>query len=459
MQSFHTKFLSRFKQCILEKDLFRQSNKILLAVSGGVDSVVMAHLFHKAGFKFAIAHCNFQLRGTESDGDEAFVKEMASNLEAPFFTIKFDTATYAETHKLSVQMAARELRYTWFDKILNKQGYDYLATAHHKDDLAETVLLNLVKGSVLTGLHGILPKNNKIIRPLLCFEKAEIEAYASHDKIRYREDKSNAESKYQRNMIRNEIIPLLHKINPDLADTIYKNSDRRHQLETWLNGQSEKIRLTLCKTNGEGIEIPVKGLLENDIPAEVFFAWVSGYGFNDVQVEELFADLTSTESRVFYSSLKTMDGLVENYKMTKTRDRVLISKAEAPDLTEIRVYKENTEVFFGPSEFRIETIHPGKIENLKDPSIAHFDLDKLEFPLIIRRWKNGDIFKPYGLKGRKKLSDFLTDLKLDALEKENQLVICSGDKICAVVGRRMDERFKVSARTSRVLKVELQRAY
>lgn len=459
MKVAHSQFLRRFNHFISDKQLFSPADKILLAVSGGVDSTVMAYLFHKAGLNFAIAHCNFQLRGPESDADEAFVKDMAHNLGAPFHSIKFETAKYAVAHQLSIQMAARELRYEWFDQIIKTQGYAYLATAHHKDDQAETIILNLVKGSVLTGLHGILPKNGKIIRPLLWAEKSEIEEYAAHNKIHHREDQSNAENKYQRNIIRNQVIPLLQKINADLTETIYKAAGRRNQLEDWLHMQSEAAKVNLFKKKYDGYEITLKDLTENEIPAELFFTWVSGYGFNDDQVASLFADLDATESRSFFSTVKTETGKPSSYKMTKTRDRIIIAETTMPNDAKVAVNRNDTQVQVGQATFRIEILHPDAITAIKDPAITFLDLDKLDFPLLIRRWKTGDIFHPFGLKGSKKLSDFLTDLKLDALEKENQLVICSGHRICAVPGRRTDDRFKVSGRTRRVLMVVLQPSF
>ena len=439
-------FYNKFKEFVRRKDLFESKDKVLLAVSGGVDSVVMAHMFHRAGFKFAIAHCNFQLRGEEAEADEVFVTELSKRLEAPFFVKRFDTKIYAVEFGLSIQMAARDLRYAWFEELLKSNEYKYLATAHHKDDVAETVLLNLIKGSVLKGLHGILPKNNQVIRPLLYASKEEINEYASYKKYEHREDKSNLDSKYQRNLVRNEVIPLLKQINPDLSETIYNASERRFQLEAWADIYSEKIKNEIVKTTQSGLGISIKDLNEYRIFPQVFFEWVEVFGFNYVQVEEMFGLLNETENKVFLSS---------GYRMIKDRKSVSIESINAIDTDNSLIQKGQSSAICGQFNFAIKSIHKSTIIDFRNQKVAYIDENKIKFPLLIRKWEHGDSFKPFGLRGRKKISDFLTDMKLSLKEKENQLVICSGDDICWVAGRRIDERFKVSERTDSVIEIEV----
>ena len=414
-------------------------------MSGGVDSVVMAHLFHRAGFKFAIAHCNFQLRGEESEADEAFVKELAHRLEAPFFVKRFDTQVLTIEQGLSIQMAARDLRYEWFKELLKRNEYKYLATAHHKDDVAETILLNLIKGSVLKGLHGILPKSNLIIRPLLFASKEGIMEYAAYKKHDHREDKSNADSKYQRNLVRNKIIPLLKQINPELPETMYHAAERRHQLEQWAGIYSEKIKNEIVKPSETGLKVFIKDLNEYGIYPQIFFEWVEIYGFNYVQVEEMFAAMNETESKVFLAS---------GYRMIKDREFVSIESVHDKETDNVLIEKGQSSAICGQYSFTINPMHKSSIIDFSNPSVAYLDEEKLQFPLYVRKWEHGDAFKPFGLRGRKKISDYLTELKLPFQEKENQLVICSGNDICWVVGCRIDDRFKVSERTRKVLKIE-----
>lgn len=447
-------FLKQFLSFIEENDLFhRKEDKILLTVSGGVDSVVMAIAFAETGLKFGIAHCNFGLRGAESDGDEAFVKALAEKLEVSFFVKRFDTKLFAGTNKLSTQMAARELRYNWFEEIRKEHNYNYIATAHHKNDVAETILLNLVKGTVLKGLHGIKPRNNTIIRPLLWAEKVEILQFANEQKIKFREDSSNIENKYQRNLIRNEIIPLLKKINPEVVNTLCQNAQPRLQIEEWLGNQAKELFYKLFKKEENGIfKCSVDELKKAGINEAVFYQMLEDFGFSYSQIKDLFRLLDETEHKRFHSSA---------YRLIKERNEIIITplnmeKNQQDTEISFLIKNENTIAEFNGRNLSISTITPEEIAGLKNPDLAFLDVSKLTFPLKIRRLQKGDYFYPIGMKGKKKLSDYFTDIKLSALEKEKQLLLISGDDIAWIIGKRIDARFAVTESTRQVLKLAFE---
>jgi tRNA(Ile)-lysidine synthase len=375
------------------------------------------------------------------------VHDLAKRLNAPFYLKKFDTKDFASSQGLSIQMAARDLRYTWFKELIESEDYRYLATAHHKDDFAETVILNLVKGSVLKGLHGILPKSGAIIRPLLWAEKAEIAAYASYKNIKYREDHSNAENKYQRNLVRNEVIPLLKQVNTDISDTIYRSAGRRQQLEILLGNFLKDLKAKIMIHRPGSIAVKISDLKESGIMPETFYEFIEDYGFTYDQVEDLFSGLDNPQSKVFYSGM--------NFRMVKDRSEILIAAHEHVQSKEITIEKDTVQIEFSGYTFHFDVINASGIDDLRIQNTAYLDLHSLQFPLTIRNWKPGDTFHPFGLKGKKKLSDFFTDLKLSFHQKENQTVVVSGAKICWVAGLRIDDGFKVNPHTQKVFRIRL----
>lgn len=450
-----SRFLKFFLSFIEENDLFhKEKDKILLAVSGGVDSVVMVNAFAENGLNFGIAHCNFGLRGAESEADEGFVKALAEELKVPFFVKKFNTKQFSGANKISTQMAARDLRYQWFEEIRKENNYNFIATAHHKNDVAETILLNLVKGTVLKGLHGIKPKNKYIIRPLLWADKEEIIQFSKEQKIGYREDSSNIENKYQRNLLRNEIIPLLKKINPDVINTIYENAQPRLMIEKWLNGQTNLLFQDLFKKEENGILRCSVGALKNSgINEAVFFQMLEEFGFSYSQVKNLFNALDETEHKVFNSAA---------YRLIKERSEIVITplnlRAEYQNNSSLnfKLTGNNTVAEFDGKKLVISNLKPQEIKDIKNPAHAFLDAEKLTFPLKIRLWQKGDYFYPIGMKGKKKLSDYFTDIKMPAFEKEKQLVLISGEDIAWIVGKRIDSRFRVTEVTENVLKITLE---
>jgi tRNA(Ile)-lysidine synthase len=446
--------LEAFKKYIDQNKLSLKHQRILLTVSGGVDSMVMVDLFKKCGFDFGIAHCNFGLRQEMSDKDELFVLDYARKNQIPFHTARFDTAGYAAQKGISIQMAARELRYSFFERIRSENHFDFIATAHHTNDNVETVLLNLVKGTGIAGLHGILPKTNKIIRPLLFASKEQILHYADEEKIAYREDISNASSRYQRNKIRNEIIPLLKTMNPALEDTFQRNISIFRLTEQLFNERLAFYKKRLLDKRGNEVFIPLRLLAKYPYPANLLFELIKPYGFN---VEQIDALLKQVETQ---SGQKVMN---DEWTMVKSRD-FLIIYSEKPEMTERLYIGENqSKSVLGEYIFQTKIIEHNKKFNIpQQPAYASLDMEKLTFPLLIRKWKKGDYMYPFGLKkpgsnkiGKKKISDILTDLKVNAFDRNNILVVQSGDKTAWLVGIRIDDRFKITPKTTQIFQIKV----
>jgi tRNA(Ile)-lysidine synthase len=407
----------------------------------------MAELFHQAGFTFAIAHCNFHLRGDESDRDEKFVRSLAANYGVRLFVEHFNTTSFARKNKLSIQMAARELRYRWFDKLLDQEGYDGVATAHHLDDQIETFFINLSRGTGIAGLHGILPKQGKIIRPLLFATRAELEKYARENQVLYVEDSSNRSLKYTRNRIRHRIIPEFEKLNPSfreaMQETIYKIRDA----EDIFNGIVDKEKKRLLVPTESGWKIEIAELKKLSPIMTWLYALLSGFDFTSAVADDILASLEEQPGKMFHSP---------THRLVKDRGHLLIAPnfMDDPDIR-FEVYPDSGGDL--PVRFEFQMI-PGKPADLRTGSETIFlDHDKLELPLTIRRWREGDHFIPFGLKNRKKLSDFFIDMKFSLIQKENTWLLCSGEDIVWIVGVRPDERFKVTDDTKKVLQVRLVR--
>jgi tRNA(Ile)-lysidine synthase len=424
-------FLSEINQ----KKLFANGDKILLAVSGGVDSMVMLHLFQECGFNIGIAHANFQLRGDESEGDEKFVEAVCKKNSIPFFNKKFETEDYAKSNHLSIQMAARELRYEWFNELLTEKCYDFLATAHHLNDSIETVLLNFVRGSGLEGFDGIASKNGKIIRPMLFATRLEIENYAKENKIGWREDRSNATDDYSRNFIRHQVSPLLKELNPSLERTFDESINKISGAVELMEIGAEQWRQKFERKKDNQILLDKKGfeLIKN--PESILWILIKGFGFNFDQSAQIIAALNGQSGKRFSSS---------QFELVIDRDHLIMSKNQI-ELTETLIEVNQTEASLGNFKMKIEKKEKVNFKN--DPSIAFLDADKLTFPLRWRKWKPGDSFHPLGMNHKKKLSDFLIDQKISVADKESITVLEMGNEIVWVIGYRIDERFKVVSST------------
>jgi tRNA(Ile)-lysidine synthase len=436
--------LQAFKEYISTTGLFSQSDRILLAVSGGVDSLVMVRLFKDAGFNFGIAHSNFGLRGDESDGDEAFVRNIAKEFGVPFYIKHFETAHFASDHKISIQMAARDLRYAWFDEILNKNNFNFVATAHHLDDQAETFLINLIRGTGISGMHGILPKQGKIIRPLMFTTRERILAYANEISLAWREDRSNKSRKYLRNKLRLDVLSELNKINPQFSIKLNESIAHLRDVEAIYHNHIAGVTADLVQNTPDGVMISIDWVYEYEPHDTYLFELLKPYGFSFPVVKEIVRSLDTFSGKVFYSP---------THRLLRDRENFIIQP-----LSEISVNPFLGETFsIAKDTINIEQpvclcmYQTDQISDLPmgKATIACLDQDKLVFPLKLRKWEKGDWFMPLGLKGKKKLSDFFIDQKLSLADKEKTWLLLSGDDIVWVIGKRIDNRFRITSKTKR----------
>lgn len=426
--------IEKFLKYIREENLCRNEERILLAVSGGMDSMLMASLFHESSSRFGIAHCNFGLRGSESDEDERFVRDRAGTFGVPFYTTRFETAEYAREHKISTQMAARELRYKWFEKIRQQEEYQNIALAHHLNDLVETMLINLVRGTGVRGMHGILPRNGKLIRPLLCFTRTEIEAFVNRESIPYREESSNSSDKYVRNRLRHLVIPVLKELNPDLEHTFESTAAHFSEAEQLVQEQVNLNRHLLQQAGGTWV-LDYAPLLQIAAPGTVAFELLRPFGFNAATVKALLEAGEAQPGKQFFSG---------SHRAVKDRGRLIITSLEEADPPRFE------ELF----EARTRPAEDTKITS--DAGVALLDLDKLRLPLEVRYWREGDRFQPLGMAGQKKLSDFFVDCKVPLHFKHRIPLLVSGSEIIWVAGYRIADPYKVTPSTKKVYEIKLK---
>lgn len=440
-------FLKKFQQFVTQKKFNLTRKRVLLAVSGGADSAALAAVFYQAKLRFEIAHCNFQLRGEEADNDEAFVRELAKKYNVPFHLIKFDTKIFAEEKKISIQQAARELRYEWFEKIRSEHKLDLIATAHHADDQAETILYQFIKGTGLRGLRGILAKRDRIIRPLLFAKKTDILFFLKEHNLLFRTDSSNVENKYARNKIRLEIMPKILEINPNFSDTILAQSAIYEELELLYNRTILKQRERLFIEKGNEFYIPILKLKKTTNAQTVLYEFLKDFGYNSEQVSSIFDSLNGISGKQFFSPthrvIKDRTHLILSEKRNISFTQILLEQNEIPTTLNL----SNTTILC-----EIKNIQDVKIK--ADSHFAFLDFDTLEFPLRFRLWRPGDYFYPFGMKmKKKKVSKFFKELKLNIAEKEQIWIVESNQKIVWVAGQRIDERFKITNKTQRVLQL------
>ena len=439
--------LKQFKKFVKEYDLVGRDENCLLTVSGGIDSVVMCELYHQAGFKFGIAHCNFQLRGEESNLDAEFVKTLAKKYKVPFFTIVFDTQKFAKEHGISTQMAARDLRYEWFEKIRAENNYHKIATAHHQDDQVETFFINLMRGTGISGLHGIKSIQDYLIRPMLFASRKEIVGFLEENKLTYREDSSNASDKYLRNKIRHHLLPVLEEIDPEYLKAFAANMKRFSDAEEIYLQQIDQARNEILSYKGSEVLISIKKLINLNPTSTYLFELIREFGFGFKSCEDIVVGINSDSGKTFSS---------ETHRLLKDREYLMIRERTENFLeSSYPIENDVTEIEI-PIHLKIETRIKAKDFKLSaNRTIANLDFDKLKFPLTLRKWEQGDSFYPLGSTFRKKLSDFFIDKKLSLFEKEDCWLLCSNDEVVWIVGHQLDNRFKITNKTSKVLKIEL----
>lgn len=436
--------LQPFLQHIADENLFAPGDKLLLAVSGGADSMVMLHLLQQSRFEFSVAHCNFRLRGAESDGEEVFIRDYCGEQGIELFVQHFDTREYARIEGISIEMAARELRYKWFGDLRAQLGCQYIVTAHHRDDLVETMLINLSRGTGIRGLTGIQPKNGHLVRPLLFASREEILAYAVAQKLPFKHDSSNDELIYQRNIIRHQLIPLFETINPAFRKNAAKTAsilkDTAEVYQQKLNEVQAEVK---AEQNGQ-ISFSIAKLKALRPLQSLLFELLHPYGFNGEQVDEICAALDGEAGKSFFS---------KTHRLVKDREALLLTKLDAAPAQ--RYYIEEDCISLNePVDLQFEVIAKSPAFRFStNPLVADLDYAKLQFPLILKKWEPGEYFVPLGMSGMKKLSDYFIDEKLSIPEKESAWILYSGRKVVWIVGRRLDDRFKITAGTQQVLRV------
>lgn len=432
--------LQEFKNHIKTNFPALLQSPLLLACSGGIDSVVLAHLCALSQLDFALAHCNFKLRGAASDADEEFVRELAVKLGKKVYVTTFDTNDYMASNKVSLQIAARELRYQWFNNIRDQDGFLTVLTAHQADDNLETFLINLSRGTGVDGLTGIPAETTSATRPMLPFTRAQILTYATTEKIVWREDSTNAETKYLRNNIRHNIVPLLKELHPTFLKNFENTQKYLQQTAVLADNHIKQVQKELFVHKGDLVEISIPRLQQYLPTKSYIYALLKDFGFTEW--EDVLGLLSAVSGKEIHS---------KTHRLLKDRDVLLLqTRKETPmDSYDIALEGESSKL-----PIRLQLTEVTAMEEISSDAI-YVDKDKLVFPLQLRKKREGDVFYPFGLKGKKKLSKFFKDEKIDVISKEAQWLLCSGDKIVWVVGRRADNRFKIERTTPNILKIKL----
>ncbi len=441
------KTIQKIKQFIIRQHLFIPGQKIIAGVSGGADSVFLIYILCELGYDCVIAHCNFHLRGEESNRDELFVKSLAEKLNLPFRSIHFQTEKYASERKISIEMAARDLRYAWFTELKERENAGCIAIAHHSDDVVETFLINMTRGTGIHGLTGIRPENGDVVRPLLTLSRQEIEDYLQKNEIPFVVDSTNKESVYIRNKFRNQIIPLLQTINPSVKESILQTVENLQKTASFIENRLNGIKADLFTQKEDVQYISIEKLKKEDSPLFVLYELLHPYGFSASAIEDIYNGLDGTPGKQYFS---------HNYRILKDRESLVLSAKKQEETVIYHIQNTDTNVEI-PLKITItyEENRPD-FEIMKDKRFCYLDVDKLTFPLRIRGWERGDSFIPFGMKSRKKVSDFFIDRQFSILQKEQAWLLLSDEEIVWIIGERSDNRFRIDAETRKIMILEVK---
>ena len=441
--------LEKVKEYIHKENLIKDNTKVIVGLSGGMDSMVLLDILMLLGYRCMAAHCNFHLRGEESNRDETFVKKWCKSIDIPYTSINFDTNQYAVDRKISIEMAARELRYNWFETLRKHYQADYIAVAHHKDDSVETVLLNLIRGTGIKGLTGISAKNGYVVRPLLCISRSEIENYISERDIPYVTDSTNNEDLYLRNSLRLNVIPLLETLNPSVKETIYRTSRNVTEAE---KVYSESIQRSIKEVFNNN-KIDINKLRQTASPRSVLFELLAPYNFTPSTIEDISESIDSISGKIFFSDISANLNQ-KKYRLIKDRNSFLLDIVdEINNENETYIIEEGITEINIPINIKIKELS-SSADIVFNKHTIYIDVDKIKYPLVLRKWRSGDWFIPFGMKGRKKLSDYFTDCKFSLKDKEDAWLLASGDDIVWIVGERNDDRFKITENTKQIISIE-----
>lgn len=425
---------------------------IIIALSGGADSVALLHMFHQAGYKCVAAHCNFHLRNEESDRDERFVSDLCESLGVDLKIVHFKTEEYARLNKISIEMAARELRYNWFEEIRELYKASFIAVAHHADDQIETCFLNLLRGTGIRGFTGMKEINGHILRPLLSIYRSELEEWLDQSDYKYINDSSNFTLDYKRNKIRHQLMPLLEDIQPNAKKTILRSIHNITEAEKIYDQALDKVKndIIIEKSSGS-LRIDLTLLHDEQSIKTILFDIMSPYNFNRTTIEQLIKSLDNSQSGLmFYST---------THRLIKDRETLLIHSldVDSAKMTEFFIQDRDSQIT-APVCLHIQQVPYNELTEIeKTKQIAYFDFDKLSFPLVLRKWKKGDKMKPFGMKGSRKISDIFSDLKYDIYRKENSWLLCNGDDIIWLIGEKTHDSYKVTNQTKTVYRIFLEK--
>ena len=441
--------LKQFQLYINRYNLLAEGDRLILALSGGIDSMVLADLLLKSKVEFVVAHCNFHLRGEESDGDEKFVREYAEKNGVQCYVKHFDTEQYSAEQGISIEMAARDLRYAWFEELRQQLGYDKIAVAHHADDQAETFFINMLRGAGLRGLKGMQPQNGVVIRPMLWASREQIHQYAVENQITWREDHTNAETIYLRNKIRNQLLPVFDELHPEARQGLYKSLEHlSSENELYRELLKEKLSKIIIN-DGNTQRLPYSAFRIPHSAFQLLFEWLRQYNFNTDQCHFIFEAMQTGIGNKYYSP---------THQLVIGRNELQLSEIKSVSDEEIRI-EVGEEKILSPIYLRFSQVERTSDFIIdKSPNVAQLDAEKIQFPLTLRHWRHGDRFHPLGMKGSKLLSDFFVDQKFTEAQKSNVFLLASAEnEILWVVGHRIDDQFKVTSETKSVFQCRWER--